>query len=155
VRENAIYALISTLVRTLIAIYEAAHAVVAWATGRKIVRVTILPDGCSPAHTQYEPLPRSMRLEEPRNRSLAERECMLGLAGIIAERRVLGRGWRPNPSDTDVVLAGLMNRMAARVSVLLDLYWSRVQTLASALLERGEPAGREVQVLLAPGLPHF
>jgi hypothetical protein len=149
--------------RTLHAIHEAAHAVVAWATGKVILRVTIISDGSSEAHTEFGPLPSNISLELPRHRALAEREVLIGLAGIMAERKSLGQKWHPDPSGSDLEHVGsifshasrsgvpldrYLNRMAARVSVLLDLYWPRVKIIASALLRRGELAGKEVRELL-------
>jgi hypothetical protein len=152
-----------SLVRLLTAIHEAAHAIVAWATGRRIILVKIIREKFSPPRIEFDRLPVHINLESPRNRASAERETMTGLGGVLAERKFLGQGWRSPPSPTDFSsisslavhalrsgepLESYLDRIAARVSVLLDLYWSHVKTIALALLDRGELSGREVHALL-------
>jgi hypothetical protein len=152
------------LVRYLYAIHEAAHAVVGWATGREIIHVTIIPKGFSRGRTRFDRLPAHLDLESPGNRALADREAMIGLAGVIAERRCLGERWRATPSPTDftlmssvgaqaihsrVALESYLDRLARQVSVLLDLHWSRVEIVALALFEEGELTGKAVKKLMS------
>jgi hypothetical protein len=60
------------------------------------------------------------------------------LAGLIAV----------HAARFDEHLGTYLDRLARRVSVLLDLYQRQVEVIALKLLERGELTGQEVQKLL-------
>ena len=154
--------------------HEAGHCVLAWATGRKLLLVSILVNasdepGADP-NDEVEagcvllpPLPGHLDLSESRHRALAEREVMIALAGGLAEARFRGRRRRKHLSPGDLnglVYAGAhagreglepyLDRLAARTAVLLDLYWGHVEALADALFLVGprEVTGEQVAAIL-------
>src|SRR4051812_5862531 len=84
-----------------IAIHEAAHATIAWVTGRGVLGVSMVTDaqfrmlgrhprrGTPLGRTDFPPLP-ALSLDDRRYRLLAEREAMIGLSGDLAVRKLRG-----------------------------------------------------------------
>jgi hypothetical protein len=158
-----------------IAFHEAGHAVLAWITGRKIERVSMISDvqharllACPDHEVQagsvvLAPLPREVDLRDPRYRVLAEREAMIALAGELAtiRRRGSRKGQSLNRGDlarltyvaaqaeaSKEPLESYLDRLVARTALYLDVYWSYVEKLADALLERRELTGRQARGIL-------
>jgi hypothetical protein len=158
-----------------IAIHEAGHLVLAWVTGRKIVRASIVTDAqyaklrLRPEHgipagcTDLAPLPPGIDLTDHRYRVLAGREAMIALAGQLAVIRLRGCRRKEALSQGDLeglsyaaTHAGVSKRglnsyldvIASRTALYLDVFWPHVEVLADALLCRRELAGQQVASIL-------
>jgi hypothetical protein len=155
-----------------LAYHEAGHAILAWATGRKLLLVSILLDppygsGADPKHgveagcVMLSPLPSNLDLREPKHRALAEREAMISLSGELAEARFRGHRRRThlNQADLDGLtyvgahagregLDPYLDRLAARTALFLDIYWRHVEVLVDALLRRLRLTGQQVGEIL-------
>jgi hypothetical protein len=157
-----------------IAIHEAAHAVLAWVTGRRIERLSMVSDeqysrlpSMPDAHAGclvVGPLPPGVDLRHEKYRVLAEREAMIALAGKLASFRYRGASrWDMVLTQSD--LEGLsfaashagesqehlnlyLDRLAAKTTQYLDAYWSHVEALADALLSRRKLTGKQVVTIL-------
>jgi Peptidase M50B-like len=148
----------------VVAIHEAGHGLVAVLTGRRIIRLSIVPDETSSGHILLPPLitdPGPLRGDF---RAIADREALIGLAGDVAVRKYLGRPGPGAPSREDVDLAYLsasyyigkapsqldahMDGLAARANTYINLYWHVLEAVAAALLRRRMLTGREVEELV-------
>jgi hypothetical protein len=159
-----------------IAFHEAGHAVLAWVTGRKIERVSMVTDAqyarLRPFPTRsvpagclvVAPLPAGVDLLDERYRRLAEREAMIALAGELAVSRLRGscRAKGLSRGDLDALtyaafhagdspgcLDSQLSRIAAQTALYLEVYWSHVEALADALLRRRNMSGRQVIAILS------
>jgi hypothetical protein len=126
--------------RKALAYHEAGHAVVGYALGLTIERVTINPDETSLGHCRYQ------NWEEWTASSPPERVLSLLLAGAVAEEIATGR---PSGASDDRAALGVARAHSAgdaealarltaarqRTACLLEEYWPVVKTLAGALRE--------------------
>jgi hypothetical protein len=156
-----------------IAVHEAGHGVLAWVTGRKIVRAGMVSDaefaGLRPRRVVragflvVAPLPRGVDLRDRRYRVLPEREAMITLGGNLALLRSRGSGRRVGLSRGDLEalsfaasqagqsqesLDSYLDRIASRAALYLEANWRRVEALADALLRRRVLTGRQVATIL-------
>ena len=157
-----------------IAIHEAAHAVLAWVTGRRIVRLSMVSDeqysrlpsmpdaraGC----LVVGPLPPGVDLKDEKYRVLADREGMIALAGSLASLRYRGATQRKmvltqsdleglsfaasHAGESQERLNSDLDRLAAKTSQYLDAYWMHVKVLANALLRHRVLSGKQVVTIL-------
>jgi hypothetical protein len=157
-----------------IAIHEAAHAVLAWVTGRRIERLAMVSDeqysrlpsmpdaraGC----LVVGPLPPGVDLKDEKYRVLADREAMIALAGKLASLRYRGASrWdvvltqsdleglsfaASHAGDSQERLNSYLDRLAAKTTQYLDAYWPHVEALADALLRHRVLSGEQVMTIL-------
>ena len=126
---------------------------------------TVDPNGViSVGQTEFVPLDQHVRLDAPHDRLLAEAEVMICLAGAIAGGRHSGRHAAPSDTDQRTIDAwtvahggGAVDQyrdwIAARTVILLDVRWPLVEAIETALLERRELTGLEVEAIAARFLP--
>ncbi len=154
-----------------IAIHEAGHAVLAWVTGRRIVRLSMVSDeqdlnvhpvyGVEAGSLMVGPLPPGIDLRK--ERILAEREAMIALAGELAAIRFRGSDTKKELSRSDLEgltyiaahsgeseerLSSCLDRLAALTALYLEVYWRHVEVLAEALMNSRELTGQEVTDVL-------
>ena len=133
------------------AYHEAGHAVARFVLGRRIDRVSIVPDDESLGHVRGYVL---RKIGEDwnytlRDVQLLEDEIVSILAGAVAETRLTGRENpvgaqhdRDNAAMLAVHLEGpevaepYLNYLEARARALIGARWSIVEALAAELLER-------------------
>jgi ATP-dependent Zn protease len=146
--------------RRAVAFHEAGHAVVAYRLGVEVEYVTIVPDHFARAHVALGDL--FWAHGRGSDRANLERAIKIDLAGPLAEVRALGRrrGGRTDyerASGLARYLAGaagereFLRHMERRIRALIECYWSEIERVAAALLERDELRGAEVKdVIEAP-----
>ncbi len=132
-----------------IALHEGAHAVVAWATGIRVLGLAMVTDaeydqiarrhrpGTSWGQAYFPGPPASISKDRHR-RTLADREAMVSLAGDLAVRMYRGAPLRKQPTDSDLdavvhaaalaVAAGEdaevhLGRLTSKTVLILSVYW--------------------------------
>ena len=149
------------------AYHEAGHAVSCIELERRFRSVTIIAADGALGSISKHPVPPSIRSDVElthRARRWIEREILCSLAGLAAERRLVGRNnWQGARSETSTVVdlgsflypAGtkvlekyldfMIER--ARFFVSAPHNWLRIERLATALLERRTLSAREAKRL--------
>ena len=154
------------------AYHEAGHAVAHFARGRRIDRVSIVPDedGGSLGHVRGRILLDTEKwragireFDTPRERRAAEDTIIAALAGPIAEAKLTGRRNRAGAAGDyervgdlldalddgdDAVAAAHLNFLEVLAAQLIDRYWPLVEVLAEELLARGTLSGSAVREVL-------
>ncbi|QDV37581.1 zinc metalloprotease [Tautonia plasticadhaerens] len=162
-----------------IAVHEAAHAVLAWATGRPILGLAMVSDeeyarlrrrprSLNSWGQAYYPGPPAWASKDRHSRPLADREAMVGMAGDLAVRLYRGTPLRKEPTETDldpmVHAAALaaeagedveahMKELASKTVLVLNTYWDRLLGLADELLDKRKLTGPEIKALLQSPRP--
>ena len=162
-----------------IAVHEAAHGLLAWATGRPLLGLAMVSDAdfarlpprshdfisLGQAYFPGAPVPLSSNRH---SRPLADREAMVSMAGDLAVRMYRGRPLRKEPTETDldaIVHAAALaaeagedaeahiQRLASKTVLLLNVYWDRLLVLADELLRKRKLTGPEIKDLLRSPRP--
>lgn len=140
--------------RKALAYHEAGHAVVGYAIGLTIERVTIIPDENSLGHCRYR------EWDEWTVASPPESVLALVLAGAVAEEIATGRPSRASDDRNALGVARATGageaeageRLAAarhRTGLFLEAHWSVVKAVAGTLRERRDLESREAMATLA------
>lgn len=156
------------------AYHEAGHAVMAWRLGVGLRRTSIVPNKAdnSAGHVLNRRLSRGT-LEEiefadpfSSSRLRAEKQVMVSMAGVLAQRRFNRRSFRSWHGSRDeekitVILepyaisndGGLDLRphyvlLRGWTEMTLSRVWSAVEAVANALLERRRLSGKEVRAVI-------
>jgi ATP-dependent Zn protease len=142
------------------AYHEAGHAVVAYRLGVEVEHVTIVPDHFSRGHFAFGDLFCARGLGS--DRANLERAIKICLAGPLAQRRFRRRSYcrRNGRQDYDCA-TGLARYLVGSAGerefvryqerctkVLVDHYWSEIERVAQALLERDQLSGVEVKDII-------
>jgi ATP-dependent Zn protease len=143
-----------------VAYHEAGHAVVAYRLQAEIRYVTIVPDHWCAGHFTHNDLFCARGLGS--DRANLERAIQISLAGPLAQARFHRRSYRRRHGRQDYDCAtGLARYLAGSAGereflryqerytkVLVDHYWSDIERIARALLERDELSGTEVKNII-------
>jgi hypothetical protein len=144
------------------AYHEAGHAIARFALGRRIDRVSILPDADSLGHVRGQVLPSHLfakggDISDVPTKTVEDQIVIL-LAGPLAEKRFTGRWNRVGASSDyegastvavsthgdDDVRDAFIRYLEAVGKALIDVHWYLVEALAAALLERETLSGVQV-----------
>jgi hypothetical protein len=146
--------------RQATAYHEAGHVVVAYRLGAEVEHVTIVPDHFSRGHFTHGDLFCARGLGS--DRANLERAMKICLAGPLAQKRFRPRSYcrRNGRQDYDCA-SGLARYLAGsagereflryqerRTKVVVDHFWSDIDRIAQALLERDELSGTEVKNII-------
>jgi ATP-dependent Zn protease len=152
---------------TVVAFHEAGHAVAAYVLRRRINLVTIVGgDGHNGRVSLTELAPRHLKRRE--------RDVVIGLAGVPAERRLLGgkhdpRGFENDRlgvlktlrdtamrrgEDPELLLESRVQAALKEAKSIVNEHWPAVESLADELLRRRTLSGRAVRKLLAESIPN-
>lgn len=149
--------------RAEIAYHEAGHAVIAWLTGHRILRVAINPRTGTEGCTTTDTIPAPDSLGPDQARTLLTREALIAVAGGLSCARFRGCTRSCGVSDEDLIklrfsLLGSLDGgpeadreltgIIERASFLIALHWQRIEALARALLRSGSLAEAEILTIL-------
>jgi len=149
-----------------IAYHEAGHAIVAFVLHRRFTHVSIIPDDTTLGHIRTSKLPPTFQPESDyagATRKLCEKEAMVSLGGVVAERFRLSRTcWKGAHEDITKALGcceyhsgnleeanAYLNWLWERTKgiVTFGREWAAVEALAQELMVRkfiGEQAARRI-----------
>lgn len=170
--EEGAYTIVSkhSYVRRVTAYHEAGHAVIAARFGAHIVKASIIPDGKRGGYVRWSPVrdypPNVMITPEEWRKINHERECIVTLAGEIAQTRYAPRSLRRMWPYSDIVdttrsardahgdielIAPYIKYLTLRTRKLVDECWEEIERVAIALLEKDELSGLEIWSLVLNG----
>lgn len=150
--------------------HEAAHAVMDISLGIPVLEVSMIPTEDSEGHVRAAPLSDDIVANVDidnvvgEDRDRVEERIMSLLAGPVIDK-ILGREVEGETPDMRgaVDLASRMNGSAKQTGAYLDwlwirteeslqIWWVRLEALASALLERRQIPGEEARTIVLHGL---
>ncbi|QEN87722.1 hypothetical protein FZC33_15965 [Labrys sp. KNU-23] len=159
-------------VRRVTAYHEAGHAVLAARCGVHLVKASIIPNGRVGGYVRFVQIrdcPPNLAITSEEWRKIqCERDCIISLAGEIAQKRYAPRSLRrmfPYRDVFDTIRAArdahgnieLINPYVKYLThltrTLVDDCWEEIERVATALLEKDELSGLEIWKLILNGPP--
>jgi hypothetical protein len=158
--------------REATAYHEAGHSVVAWHLDVRVLNISIVPDEDSVGRAQHAKLIRGRHpelLDSPRVRVAMEKQLMISLAGMTAQRQFKPRSVRSYHGSKDFrevadialhlnaisddAATAFIKFLEIKTRDVIRLRWPWVKVLVKELLGRNTIKGKEVTQLLNTYVP--